>query len=207
MDTTQLILIAGILIMAGTNTVSLIWGFYANEKSHGKPTPKYYNVTVEGAKVFPDLDMAKVEEAARQQLLQVIGESSRSLQTSVTKTVNELGSKIDQTAKTSLTDETQKFQVSLQQLREQSIAAFNQLQTDINAQRSKLLEQLADANNAAKKQQAEAFSKELDARLNDVVSSYLTETLGNNVDLGAQTAYIFDALESHKQQIKQDLQL
>lgn len=193
--------------MAGTNTVSLIWGFYANEKAHGKPTPKVYNVNVDGAKVFPELDMAKVEEAARQQLLQVIGESSSSLQSSVSKTVTNLSSRINEVAEKSLEEETQKYQVSLQGLRESSIAEFNKLQAEINAQRSKLLEELTREVSEAQKKQSEAFAKELDARLNDVVSSYLTETLGNNVDLGAQTTYIFDALEAHKDQIKQDLQL
>jgi hypothetical protein len=41
--------------------------------------------------------------------------------------------------------------------------------------------------------------------MNDVVSSYIIESLGNRVDLGAQSAYIFDMLHEHKDEIKRDI--
>ncbi len=46
---------------------------------------------------------------------------------------------------------------------------------------------------------------QFNTRLNDVVSSYLTECLGSQVDLGAQSTYIFAALEQHKADIKRDV--
>jgi hypothetical protein len=55
-----------------------------------------------------------------------------------------------------------------------------------------------------KKQQENLLSK-FDAKLSDVVSSYLTETLGNDIDLGSQGPYLFRMLEEHKGELKQEI--
>jgi F0F1-type ATP synthase membrane subunit b/b' len=205
MNSLQLILVAGILVMAAINAASLIWAFYLDQKLKRKPVPKVYDVHVEGTKVFPEMDMAKVEEQARQQLLQVIGESSKELQQSVAKTIKEVSARIDTTTTTALSQEFEKYQVSLQALREQSIKEFNTLQKEIDDHRAALLSQLDKDISAQQSKQLEVFKQQLDGRLNDVVSAYLLEALGSQVDLGAQSAYIFQALAAHKDDIKRDI--
>ena len=47
----------------------------------------------------------------------------------------------------------------------------------------------------AEKQQ---LIKQTDTKLADAVASFLTETLGRNIDLGNQTEYLVSLLEEHK---------
>ena len=55
----------------------------------------------------------------------------------------------------------------------------------------------------------EAYVAQLDTKLGDAVAAFLSDTLGQNVDLGAQTAYLVSQLEAHKdeliQEVKQDV--
>ena len=48
---------------------------------------------------------------------------------------------------------------------------------------------------AAEKQQLIA---QIDTKLADAVTSFLVETLGHNVDLGAQSDYLISVLDEHK---------
>lgn len=59
-------------------------------------------------------------------------------------------------------------------------------------------EQAMNADLAAQKQQMVAA---LDTKLSDAVSAFLTETLGNEVDLGAQTPYLLQTLEERKKEL------
>ena len=55
-----------------------------------------------------------------------------------------------------------------------------------------------------KKHEARLIAQ-FDNKVSDVVSQYLTETLGNDVDLGAQGPYLFRMLSEHKDEIKQEI--
>jgi len=47
--------------------------------------------------------------------------------------------------------------------------------------------------------------EKFDTKIGDVVASYISESLGSGVDLGAQMQFIVSNLESHKEDIKKDL--
>lgn len=46
-----------------------------------------------------------------------------------------------------------------------------------------------------------AYATQLDTKLGDAVAAFLSDTLGSNVDLGAQTAYLVAQLEAHKDEL------
>lgn len=46
-----------------------------------------------------------------------------------------------------------------------------------------------------------AYATQLDTKLGDAVAAFLTDTLGTNVDLGAQTAYLLAQLDAHKDEL------
>ena len=52
----------------------------------------------------------------------------------------------------------------------------------------------------------EVLIKLANAKLADAVASFLIETLGHNVDLGAQSAYLTEMLEEHKDEILKGIQ-
>lgn len=65
------------------------------------------------------------------------------------------------------------------------------------------LEQQLEAEMA--KQRA-VYQAAIDTKLSDAVVSFLSEALGQHVDLGAQTPYLMQQLEAHKDELKQELQ-
>ena len=148
-----------------------------------------------------DIDIATVEKLARQQLAKAAGEASLRFKKSLDNTVDQMSVKIGDMASNSLSGEFEKYQISLQALRDQSIQEFSKLQKELDDRRTQLTEHLDKVIQTEGEKRLAA----LDTRMNDVVSSYLIESLGNQVDLGAQSAYIFETLEKHKEEIKKDI--
>jgi len=201
MDTLQLVLVFGLTAMVVINAISLWWAIRLNRQLHNRPQPKVYEVKVNAAEVMADIDIATVEKLTRQQLAKVAGEASLRFKKSLDNTVDQMSVKIGDMANNSLSGEFEKYQVSLQALRDQSIQEFSKLQKELDDRRTQLTEHLDKVIQTEGEKRLTA----LDTRMNDVVSSYLIESLGNQVDLGAQSAYIFETLEKHKDEIKKDI--
>jgi DNA anti-recombination protein RmuC len=197
----QLILVAGLIVMALVNAATLFWATYLDRKLRGRPTPKHYDVHVEGTKVFNDVDMAAVEKRADAQLLHAIEIASQRLEQSVSKGVDQLAAHVNDVASDSIRTEFDKYQASLRALNNQTVEQFAKIQTDLEQQRTELLQQLQTEVAQERERRLAKFGE----RINDVVSSYLAETLGSRVDLGSQTAYILDSLQKHKEDIKRDI--
>jgi len=51
----------------------------------------------------------------------------------------------------------------------------------------------------------EAYATQLNTKLGDAVAAFLTDTLGTNVDLGAQTSYLISQLEAHKDELIEEV--
>ncbi|MBP7760180.1 hypothetical protein KA093_00080 [Candidatus Saccharibacteria bacterium] len=49
------------------------------------------------------------------------------------------------------------------------------------------------------------LAAQIDTKLADAIGSFLTETLGKNVDLGAQSAYLTAMLDEHKDELKNEV--
>jgi hypothetical protein len=49
------------------------------------------------------------------------------------------------------------------------------------------------------------LADKFEAKIGDVVASYISESLGSGVDLGAQMQFILTSLEAHKEEIRKDL--
>ena len=64
------------------------------------------------------------------------------------------------------------------------------------------LEQKLEAEMAKRR---ESYQAAIDTKLSDAVVSFLSDTLGQQVDLGAQTPYLLQQLEAHKEELKQEL--
>lgn len=71
------------------------------------------------------------------------------------------------------------------------------------AARQTELEQQLDTEMARRRADYQAA---IDTKLSDAVISFLSQTLGRQVDLGAQTPYLIQQLEAHKAELKQELE-
>ncbi len=201
MDSLQFILVAGLIAMVGINAASLAWAMRLNRELRSRPSPKVYEVKIDAGKVMADIDMTTVEELTKQQLGKVANEAGARFKESLNNAVDSLSVKISDMANNTLSGEFEKYQVSLQALRDQSIEEFSKLQKELDNRRTQLTEHLDKVIQTEGEKRLGA----LDTRMNDVISSYLIESLGNQVDLGAQSAYIFETLEEHKDEIKKDI--
>ena len=201
MDSTQFILVAGLIVMALVNAATLFWAMYLDRRLRGRPVPKHYDVHVEGTKVFDGPDLAEVQKRADAQLMHAVELASQRLEKSVSAGVDQLAAHVNDVASDSIRQEFDKYQASLRALNNQTVEQFAKIQTDLETQRAELLKQLQ----AEVLQERQRRLAKFNERINDVVSSYLAETLGSRVDLGAQTAYIFEQLEKHKEDIKRDI--
>ncbi len=201
MDSLQFILVLGLIIMVAINAFSFMWAMKLNRQLQERPTPKVYEVKVDAGKVLADMDMTEVERLTKQQLAKVANEAGARFKESLDNAVDGLSVRISDLTNNSLLGEFEKYQVSLQALRDQSIQEFSKLQAELDTRRTQLTEHLDKIIQA----EGEKRLGSLDERMNDVISSYLIESLGNRVDLGAQSAYIFDMLHEHKDEIKRDI--
>lgn len=201
MDSLQLILVIGLIAMVIINGISLVWATKLNRQLHERPQPKVYEVRVDAKQVMADVDMTDIERLAKQQLSKVASEAGGRFKESMDNAVDGLSVRISDMANNSLAGEFEKYQVSLQALRDQSIQEFSKLQAELDTRRTQLTEHLDKIIQA----EGEKRFASLDERMNDVVSAYLIESLGNQVDLGAQSAYIFETLHKHKDEIKRDI--
>lgn len=204
MDGTQLLLEVATVALMCVNVLLLLWlPVYVSRKLSQREltTSKTYDVHVDATSVLKEMDLSAVEKDARDKLFQTAEAAAKRLKESLENTVDQLASNINDMTSTQLAQEFEKYQVSLQALRDQSINEFGDIQKELQHRRAELLDQL---ERSVAKEQAKRVDQLAD-RLNDVVASYLTETLGNQVDLGAQATYIFSQLQAHKDDIKRDI--
>jgi len=196
-----LFLVVGLLVMALINTVSLVWAFYLDHKLRRRPVPKNFDVHVEGTKVFSDADLTQVEQLAEKQFESVVQESATRLQQSLNTSIDKVSAQISEVAEATVSQEFEKYKVTLEALQTQSVQEFSKLQQDLNTKHAELLTSLDQQVSAEREKRMDTFNE----HLSDVVSSYIAESLGNNVDLGAQSMYIVQMLETHKEDIKRDV--
>lgn len=201
MDLVQLLMAIGLALMAVIAISALSWASYLDGKIRNRPSPKHYDVHVEPVKVFSEDDLARVGEDAREELREAIEKSAEMLRASMEATIGGLNARTEEMVTTTLTQEFEKYQVSFAALREETIKDFSKLQKQLDKDRLKLSEDLERLVAKDREERMEAFN----ARLGDVVSSYIVETLDKGVDLGAQSAYILRTLEAHRDDIKRDV--
>jgi hypothetical protein len=197
MDNLTFVLVVGLIGLAIVNAASLLWAGYLDRKLRGKPTPKHYDVHVEGTKVFPEVDRQAVEAKAEALLVQAVDKAAGKLQVSLDKSAETIANQLE----TSTTRELEKYHANLEQLNSKSVAVFDALQAEVAQRRAELFKQLDEEMKLEREKRVELFN----AKFNDIVTSYITESLGSQVDLGAEAPYVFEVLNTHKDDIKRDI--
>lgn len=112
-----------------------------------------------------------------------------------------LGEQVSRLTTTVIEEELTAYQQTLEEVRKSAAEAMNKIRAAVEQQRIELRQGLEADLAAERQRQVERFN----AKLGDVVSSYIAESLGGGVDLGAQMQYILASLEAHKDEISKDL--
>ena len=100
------------------------------------------------------------------------------------------------------------YRNALRTLAEATVEPVNEVKDIAEQQRAQLRAQFESEmkrQEAVVAQRQKELMTQFEDKLSDLVASYLTETLGNDIDLGAQAPYLFRMLEEHKAELKREL--
>jgi hypothetical protein len=121
--------------------------------------------------------------------------------TDLEATSKRLSEQVSRLTTTVIEEELEAYQKTLEQVRASAVQAMDQIHQAVEHQRVELRQGM-EADLAKEKQ---ALADKFDAKLGDVVASYISESLGSGVDIGAQMQFILTSLEAHKDDIRKDL--
>jgi len=172
----------------------------SNEAKSGHPT--------EDSVKLPCEVKEHLLKTAQTNFQNILDHSAVELQRDLKVTAVQLNRRLDKLGMQMINDEMQLYHTSLEELRKQAEANIMAVQTEINSHqvdiKAKMAERQAELEAEMEQQVAEEkklLIEQLDTKLADAVASFLSETLGHNVDLGAQNAYLTAMLDQHKQEI------
>lgn len=130
-----------------------------------------------------------------------ITEATQTFGTDLTSTSKRLSEQVSRLTTTVIEEELEAYQKTLEGVRQTATQAMEQIHQAVEHQRVELRQGMEAELATEKKFLADKF----DAKIGDVVASYISESLGSGVDLGAQMQFILTSLESHKEEIRKDL--
>jgi hypothetical protein len=130
-----------------------------------------------------------------------IASSSQTFGSDLQATSKKLQEQVSRLTTTVIEEELEAYQKTLEEVRRAATQAMDQIHQAVEHQRVELRQGMEAELEAEKKVLADKF----DAKIGDVVASYISESLGSGVDLGAQMKFILASLESHKDEIRKDL--
>lgn len=138
-----------------------------------------------------------------------LNHSVNELQGELATTISHLNKQLEQLGSSIIKTEMSRYQYDVNQMRKQADGASAKAQAEIDQHQTELKIKLAvrqsemEAELKEKIKAEEAIRlQEIDTKLSDAVMSFLTETLGHDVDLGAQSQYILKTLDEHKDELK-----
>lgn len=200
MDSTTLVIILLIALIF----IGILYGISLNKKIQklqlAKPT-RPDGLHVEGTRIFAEMDMKSIESFALDQMKVAAEKSAAKLQESLTVVASKVAEQLSDIATKNLDQEFKNYRVSLESLRSESVAQFTTIQKNLN---DHYIEQIAKIDKTLAAETTRQIET-LYSRINDIISGYVIDSLGANVDLSAQSAAIIAELEKHKEDIKRDL--
>jgi hypothetical protein len=191
----EIIVLAGIVLMLVV--VLVVQGFQIKSLRKSKAAalaqPKPIGVTEPTA---VELE-AKLKAAYEAKIVEAVATFGTDLQ----GTSKRLSEQVSRLTTTVIEEELDAYQKTLEEVRKVATQAMEQIHEAVEHQRVELRQGMEAELASEKKLLADKF----DAKMGDVVASYISESLGSGVDLGAQMQFILSSLEAHKEDIRKDL--
>ncbi len=159
--------------------------------------------------VHEPADKTKIPRELKEEMLaraehnfeKMIDHSIAELQADLEKTTSEVSQHFSKISSSIINNETDQYRQLVEKLRQKTGEIIDISREEIANQQVSLKSNMTD-NVEAEKQ---LLIKQIDTKLADSFSSFLIEAMQHNVDLGAQTKYIIDTLESHKDELKKEI--
>lgn len=206
----QIFLFANAFLLGVVITLAVEYGL-AHRKSK-KPAARTANQNTP----VPAAVRERIAKQAEENFQGIVNRSSLQLQHDLGVTGSQLGKLLEKFGSEVLDDEMRLFRENVAEIRGATQGSLASAQDQISEQQNAILKSLADrqadidAKLAVRQTELEAqleqsFAAEKDAvvqrmneTMNDAVMAFLLETLGHEVDLGAQADYLVATLEANK---------
>ena len=187
--------LAGVIVMMGVLVVvqSLRLSKAAAEVANLSAQPKPMRISQPTA---ADLD-AQLKAAYQAK----ITEATTTFGTDLKGTSTRLSEQVSRLTTEVIEGELTAYQQTLEEVRHTAVEAMDKIRAAVEQQRIELREGM-EADLAAER---ERLAAKFDTKMGDIVASYIAESLGGGVDLGAQMQFIMASLEAHKDELKKDL--
>jgi len=143
---------------------------------------------------LPPAMREKLLEEAQSNFETVLNSATRDLQKDLQATSEEIKKHIEQISAQTREKELAHYKATIAEMQKGASEDMKSTDKQLAAQKAELKAKMAEEIEAEKKQLLDA----IDTKLADAVASFLSETLGRDVDLGTQTAYLTKMLEEHK---------
>lgn len=136
-------------------------------------------------------------EDAKKDFERVLRQSALELQQDLQSTANEIKQQVEKLGTDAVAKELENYRAKIAELQQQTEATIGGMHQEITSHQ----EDLKAKYTAEMEAEKQLMMQQMDTKLTDAVTSFLTETLQHDVDLGAQTTYLTKMLEEHKDEL------
>lgn len=176
-------------------------GGLGGKKSHGHDD-FVVAANVEVERIFSDEFREELRNRGRLHFEKIISDNAMFLKQDLQLTATDLNAYMQEQIKKVLKDEFAKYEESIENAQAIAVEAIGKTQKVLDDQRTAMESQIREEAEREKARLMELFAD----NMSQVVSHYLLEAIGNEVDLSDQLDYIYRHLEDNKQAILEDIQ-
>lgn len=151
--------------------------------------------------VLPEPTVAELQSKLSAAYEREIAKSAETFSADLRGTSAKLSEQVTRLTTKVIEEELEAYQKTLEEVRQVAVNAMNQIREAVEHQRIELRQGMEKELATERQHLADKF----DAKMGDIIASYISESLGSGVDLGAQMQFILTSLESHKSEIRKDL--
>jgi len=180
---------------------------YAHFRPHSHDSEKIHQTAAQVVHLSPKVRDSLLQ-SAQDKFQTILNHSAEQLERDLKATVEQLNSRLEKLGTEIVGDEMRRYRMDLDQLRKQTEANITGAQTEITEHQTDLKAKIDKKQAELEAKLVEEIANEkkiliqqIDTKLADAVASFLTETLGHNIDLGAQSTYLTSMLEEHKTEL------
>jgi len=183
--------------------ITLAIQYWFAHKNSQKPTAKGGS-----AAPVPPAVRERIVKQAEQNFQGIVNRSALQLQHDLGATGTQLNKLLEKFGSDVLDDEMRLFRANVADIRAHTQGALAGAQDQISEQQTAILKSLATRQAELDERMSQSFAaqkdeliRKLNDKLNDAVLAFLLETLGHDVDLGAQADYLVATLEANKAEL------
>lgn len=206
----QLFLLLNAFVVGGVVAIGARHA-YAHFRPHTHDAEKAHHPVQPGTRLPPAVKEQLLAEAQKN-FHSILDNAASELQLDLSKTTASLNRQLSTLGEQIVGDEMKRYRASLDELQRHTETAINSTQDELKQHQAalemKLAERQVELEAKLERDMADEKTRlisQIDTKLADATTSFLLETLGHNVDLGTQTAYLTDLLEAHREDFKKEI--